>query len=338
MYKILTAVFFVLFAGASALYLKESGLILQDKSQPQRQKMEIVNDEIFEKVGFTTLKLKPGEIYYDSYDSAGIMNATQAGTRLIFMSKSPVENLLKITSANIELFQDDFAKKLIDEGKNSADFISWTEANKNTIHSNPPIVNGIKFKKNKDGRIIVKFNSASNLSKDAREIYAKAKIAYLAIDPNAEEVEKEALLFNPNSVGAKEEVVQNQDAAAIAAPAKVGAKEKLDAVLAPLAKTFKAAMPSDYELNFKFDDQIIKLTQNWYTDDEVNYNINSDLNFTSFILLDDQGNEIKSELAGSVIKVLRVNAQTPKIAKAKIKYRALAQKEILLSQTYQIGQ
>lgn len=322
MYKIFTLVFFLTSIGSSALFLKEKNLsIFKDDSMVQRQVMKIAQDDIFQKAGFSSLAVDFNEMGFDSYQTKRVsIGRPQAGTRLFFISKAPIENLVKIQDIAVEVFQDDFAKKLIDAGKSAPDFLKWQEKSKNIMFSDKPVINGAKAVQLDDGRVVVSFNSAAGLSVDADEIYAQAQLKYSAVNVAAPVIEKEAVIAKEGAG----DIAPNADAVSA------------DAAISANSSNIVSEVSKGYELTF--EDQKIKLEPNWYNGETSSFKIISDLSFIEIILFDDKGVQVAGELMGDKIQIAKKDGVLPNISKAKLKYKILADKEIQLSQTYIIGQ
>ena len=322
MYKIFTLVFFLTSIGSSALFLKEKNLsIFKDDSMVQRQVMKIAQDDIFQKAGFSSLAVDFNEMGFDSYQTKrASIGRPQAGTRLFFISKAPIENLVKIQDIAVEVFQDDFAKKLIDAGKSAPDFLKWQEKSKNIMFSDKSVINGAKAVQLDDGRVVVLFNSAAGLSVGADEIYAQAQLKYSAVNVAAPVIEKEALIAKEGAG----DVAPNADAVSA------------DAAISANSSNIVSEVSKGYELTF--EDQKIKLEPNWYNGETSSFKIISDLSFIEIILFDDKGVRVAGELMGDKIQIAKKDGVLPNISKAKLKYKILADKEIQLSQTYIIGQ
>lgn len=305
MHKILSIICFIFAAAFLGLYLKEAGYILPEAKAPelQRQKLEITNDEIFENIGFQYFKpnLENSKIGFKSSQiGQNSLIARRGGTRLFFISKDPIANFIKPLSAasNIEIFQDDLGKNMIESGENQADYVKYKENPVNLFFLSAENINGLEVFKGDDGRMIVAFGSAAKVSEKAHELFLKAKLQYLA---------------------------PKKDGKIMAINAKVEEKESA------VGKSFSYKIVSDkFAFNINRIDLLIpekKLAR--FKIEELPVKID-EISFTNNL-----GAEIKAEIKGNEFTFEHVENQKFTIPKMlKIKYVDLETKEIEISQIY----
>ncbi len=302
MYKIFTLIFFLTSIGVLGLFLKEKKLfIFRDNSALQRQRVEIVPDNVFENVGFQYFKpnIDKNTFAYNSYQtgySTAISN--KAGTRIFFISKVPITDLIRPLpdSSTIEIFKDDFGKDMIKAGREDQFFVRWKERSNFSSSDDP---NSLEIYKIDHEKIMVIFNSATKLSDNSHEVFLKAKIKYMVPNKTSEIISKMAKVEDKGN-------------------------KYLDR----------------YDLSFD-DMKISLTHSDWIDKDESIYKLkieNTDVKLVEINLIDADGKKIASEIFGEVIQIAAtpgVKFMMP--AEVEVKYLTLESKEIELSQLYQIA-
>ena len=307
MYKIFSLIFFLTSVGLCALFLKEKNLfIFNDGSSVQRQKVEIMADDIFENIGFQYFKpdVNDSILGYHSYQiGENSLISSKAGTRIFFISKDVIADFVKPLASGsvVEIFKDDLGKDMIKAGKEDPNFMKWKEKEVNILLSKLDNANRLEVYKIANNKVVVIFNSATKLSDNAHEVFLKAKVKYLAANSASKIISKKAKVEN-----------------------KVNDLIKID----------------NYILSF--DDVKISLGHtNWFDKKAPvrKFKIEKpDVELVEINITGADGKKIVSEIVGEEVHI----TNTPGVefvmpAEVEVKYRALETKEIELSQIYQIA-